>query len=82
MQAVLPAVPVNLPAAHRVQVAALEAPLNRPGRHGVGVVEPVEHAEPGGQAVQARLPAPALNCPAGHGTQDHWPLGGRLWSNA
>ena len=53
MHAVLPAVPVNLPGAHSVHVAAFDAPLYRPGKHGVCVVEPVEHAEPGGHGVQS-----------------------------
>ena len=49
----------------------LAASVNVPGAHGVCTVEPVEHAEPAGQGVQAlSLSSPRLleYDPAGHGS--------------
>ena len=50
-QAVLPDVPVYLPASHSSQIACPAAAPNEPGRHGAGCAEPTEHAVPAGQTM-------------------------------
>ena len=49
-QAVLPLSFMNLPAAQLLHEGCLEAGCTVPGLHGVGVVEPSEHAVPAGQS--------------------------------